>query len=52
VLADEKDWLMLLDEPDLESARSFHRDATRSAADRGHPGSTQSPFAIQRRPFL
>jgi peptidyl-dipeptidase Dcp len=39
VLADEKDWLMLLDEADLEGLPGFFiASAARIAADRGHPG--------------
>src|ERR1700729_2202027 len=39
VLADEKDWLMLLDEPDFEGLPDFFiASATRNAADGGHPG--------------
>ena len=39
VLADEKDWLMLLDKSDLEGLPDFFiASAARSAADRGHPG--------------
>jgi peptidyl-dipeptidase Dcp len=39
VLKDEKDWLMLLDEPDLDGLPDFFvASAARIAADRGHPG--------------
>jgi len=39
VLADEKAWLMLLDEEDLEGLPDFYRaSAARTAAERGHPG--------------
>src|SRR5579871_1811862 len=38
VLADEKAWLMLLDEEDLEGLPDFYRaSAARIAAERGHP---------------
>jgi peptidyl-dipeptidase Dcp len=38
VLKDEKDWLMLLDERDLEGLPDFFiASAARTAADRGHP---------------
>ncbi len=38
VLADEKAWLMLLDEEDLEGLPDFYRaSAARMAAERGHP---------------
>jgi peptidyl-dipeptidase Dcp len=38
VLADEKAWLMLLDEEDLEGLPDFYRaSATRIASERGHP---------------
>jgi peptidyl-dipeptidase Dcp len=54
VLADEKDWLMLLDEPDLEGLPDFFTaSAARSAADRGHPGKyavTLSRSSVE--PFL
>src|ERR1700722_7968344 len=59
VLADEKDWLMLLDEPDLEGLPDFLiARAARSATDRGHPGkyavtlsrSSVEPFLLARRP--
>ena len=54
VLADEKDWLMLLDEPDLEGLPDFFiASATRAAADRGHPGKyavTLSRSSVE--PFL
>jgi peptidyl-dipeptidase Dcp len=39
VLRDEKDWLMLLDERDLDGLPDFFiASAARTAADRGHPG--------------
>ena len=54
VLADEKDWLMLLDEPDLEGLPDFFiASAARIAADRGHPGKyaiTLSRSSVE--PFL
>src|ERR1700723_417668 len=54
VLADEKDWLMLLDEPDLEGLPDFFiASAARSGADRGHPGKyavTLSRSSVE--PFL
>jgi peptidyl-dipeptidase Dcp len=54
VLADEKDWLMLLDEPDLEGLPDFFvSSAARSATDRGHPGKyavTLSRSSVE--PFL
>jgi peptidyl-dipeptidase Dcp len=54
VLKDEKDWLMLLDEPDLEGLPDFFiSSAARIAADRGHPGKyavTLSRSSIE--PFL
>ena len=54
VLKDEKDWLMLLDEPDLEGLPDFFvASAARSAADRGHPGKyavTLSRSSVE--PFL
>ena len=54
VLADEKDWLMLLDEPDLDGLPDFFiASAARIAADRGHPGKyavTLSRSSIE--PFL
>jgi peptidyl-dipeptidase Dcp len=54
VLKDEKDWLMLLDEPDLEGLPDFFvSSAARSAADLGHPGKyavTLSRSSVE--PFL
>jgi peptidyl-dipeptidase Dcp len=54
VLADEKDWLMLLDQPDLEGLPDFFiASAARAAADRGHPGKyavTLSRSSVE--PFL
>src|ERR1700722_12166869 len=54
VLKDEKDWLMLLDEPDLEGLPDFFiASAARAAADRGHPGKyaiTLSRSSVE--PFL
>jgi peptidyl-dipeptidase Dcp len=54
VLADEKDWLMLLDEHDLDGLPDFFiASAARVAADRGHPGKyavTLSRSSIE--PFL
>ncbi|HEY1863572.1 MAG TPA: M3 family metallopeptidase [Roseiarcus sp.] len=54
VLRDEKDWLMLLDEPDLEGLPDFFiASAARIAADRGHPGKyavTLSRSSVE--PFL
>ncbi len=54
VLADEKDWLMLLDESDLDGLPDFFvASAARIAADRGHPGQyavTLSRSSIE--PFL
>jgi peptidyl-dipeptidase Dcp len=54
VLADEKDWLMLLDKPDLDGLPDFFvASAARSAADRGHPGKyavTLSRSSVE--PFL
>ena len=54
VLADEKDWLMLLDEPDLDGLPDFLvASAARAAADRGHAGQyaiTLSRSSVE--PFL
>ncbi len=54
VLKDEKDWLMLLTEADLEGLPDFFvASAARTAADRGHPGKyavTLSRSSIE--PFL
>src|ERR1700728_756605 len=54
VLADEKDWLMLLEEPDLEGLPDFFiASAARIAVDRGHPGKyaiTLSRSSVE--PFL
>lgn len=54
VLKDEKDWLMLLDERDLEGLPDFFiASAARIAADRGHPGKyavTLSRSSVE--PFL
>ena len=54
VLRDEKDWLMLLDEPDLEGLPDFFvASSARSATDRGHPGKyavTLSRSSVE--PFL
>ncbi len=54
VLKDEKDWLMLLDERDLEGLPDFFiSSAARIAADRGHPGKyavTLSRSSVE--PFL
>ena len=54
VLQDEKDWLMLLTEADLEGLPDFFlASAARTAADRGHPGKyavTLSRSSIE--PFL
>ncbi len=54
VLADEKDWVLLLDEPDLAGLPDFFiASAARIAADRGHPGKyavTLSRSSIE--PFL
>lgn len=54
VLADEKDWLMLLGEPDLDGLPDFLvASAARIAADRGHPGQyaiTLSRSSVE--PFL
>jgi peptidyl-dipeptidase Dcp len=54
VLKDEKDWLMLLAEADLEGLPDFFvASAARTAADRGHPGKyavTLSRSSIE--PFL
>src|SRR5271166_126830 len=54
VLADEKGWLMLLDESDLDGLPEFFvASAARTAADRGHPGEyavTLSRSSIE--PFL
>jgi peptidyl-dipeptidase Dcp len=54
VLGDEQDWLMLLDEPDLEGLPDFFvASAARVAADRGHPGKyavTLSRSSVE--PFL
>src|SRR5271157_4716673 len=54
VLADEKDWLMLLDESDLDGLPDFFiASAARVAAERGHPGRyavTLSRSSIE--PFL
>jgi peptidyl-dipeptidase Dcp len=54
VLADEKDWLMLLDKSDLDGLPDFFiASAARIAADRGHPGKyavTLSRSSVE--PFL
>ena len=54
VLADEKDWLLLLDKSDLDGLPDFFTtSAARIAADRGHPGKyavTLSRSSIE--PFL
>ena len=54
VLKDEKDWLLLLDERDLEGLPDFFiSSAARIAADRGHPGKyavTLSRSSVE--PFL
>ena len=54
VLADEKAWLMLLDEGDLDGLPDFFvKSAARLAAERGHPGKyavTLSRSSIE--PFL
>ncbi len=54
VLKDEKDWLMLLDKPDLDGLPDFFiASAARIAADRGHPGKyavTLSRSSVE--PFL
>ena len=54
VLKDEKDWLLLLDESDLDGLPDFFiASAARIAADRGHPGKyavTLSRSSIE--PFL
>jgi peptidyl-dipeptidase Dcp len=54
VLKDEKDWLLLLDAPDLDGLPDFFiSSAARIAADRGHPGKfavTLSRSSVE--PFL
>jgi peptidyl-dipeptidase Dcp len=54
VLADEKDWLMLLDKSDLDGLPDFFiASAARNATDRGHPGKyaiTLSRSSVE--PFL
>ena len=54
VLGDEKDWLLLLDESDLEGLPDFFvASAARAAEDRGHPGKyavTLSRSSVE--PFL
>ncbi len=54
MLADEKDWLLLLDTADLDGLPDFFvTSAARTAADRGHPGKyavTLSRSSIE--PFL
>ena len=51
VLADEKDWLMLLDEADLEGLPDFVASARASPPTAAIPENMGSLFAIERRAF-